>query len=311
MYGPRSILRCIGADLYTQASRWLRQRGRRAATMALALLVLVLGGRAEAIDGAIEINAACAAVGCFKGDSPGYPVTISAPGRYVLTSDLAVADIATTGIRIEAFDVNVDLNGYTLSGPNVCTGIGSTLACTATTGGDGVSAPNLTLARIRVQNGTIRGFGYRGIDLNAEDVRIERVTVLENGSYGVRVGLRSRLELVTANRNQGIGIIMTSRSKANDCTADENGDSGIKGFPNTAVTNSAARNNGYAGISMDDGSLVVGNLVAGNANYGLRLKDNTGYGNNVIVDNFVGTVYSTGTVAQLDSNVCNGTTVCP
>src|SRR5262245_32414033 len=48
------------------------------ATIVFALLALV----ASASDGVLEINQTCAAVGCFQGDSAGFPVTINSAGSY-------------------------------------------------------------------------------------------------------------------------------------------------------------------------------------------------------------------------------------
>ena len=56
----------------------------------IALLLLALAGPALAVDGVVEINQTCAVqTGCFSGDTAGYPVTITQPGSYRLTSNLA------------------------------------------------------------------------------------------------------------------------------------------------------------------------------------------------------------------------------
>jgi len=41
-----------------------------------ALLAATLASAASASEGVLEISQACAAVGCFPGDGPGFPVTI-------------------------------------------------------------------------------------------------------------------------------------------------------------------------------------------------------------------------------------------
>src|SRR5688572_23105176 len=56
------------------------------------------------------------------GDTPGFPVTITQPGSYRLTSNLTVSNENTTAIRITTNDVTIDLNGFRLKGPVVCSG---------------------------------------------------------------------------------------------------------------------------------------------------------------------------------------------
>ena len=63
-------------------------------TISLMFLGLVAAG-----EGALEINHACASgPGCFPGDTPNYPVEITQPGSYLVTSNLTVPDENTDGI---------------------------------------------------------------------------------------------------------------------------------------------------------------------------------------------------------------------
>ena len=71
------------------------------------LLFLALPSPALADDGVLGINATCAVqTGRFAGDTPGYPVTLSQPGSYRLTSNLVQPDAATSVIRATANDVS-------------------------------------------------------------------------------------------------------------------------------------------------------------------------------------------------------------
>lgn len=85
-----------------------------AAAILLAVALVALSSPAAAGDGRIEINQASIISG-----PTGYPFTIGAPGSYVLTSDLVVPD-ATTGIRVDADGVFLDLNGFAIRGSHVC-----------------------------------------------------------------------------------------------------------------------------------------------------------------------------------------------
>src|SRR4051812_6036205 len=68
-----------------------------------------------------------------ESDTPGFPVTISAPGSYRLSSNLVVPDAATTAIQITADNVSLDLGGFSIIGPNTCTP--SPVHCTFSGGG--------------------------------------------------------------------------------------------------------------------------------------------------------------------------------
>jgi len=70
---------------------------------------------AEADDGRVEIDQAAAiAGGVTWADAPGFPVMISEPGRYVLTSDLVIPSAVTEAIVFgpHAADASIDLNGF-------------------------------------------------------------------------------------------------------------------------------------------------------------------------------------------------------
>src|SRR6185436_13484798 len=84
---------------------------------AVAALALLLTARSTyAVDGVVLIDeAAVLAGGITSGDGPGYPVTISDPGSYRLSSDLNVPP-GTNGFDIVANNVTLDLNGFNVIG---------------------------------------------------------------------------------------------------------------------------------------------------------------------------------------------------
>ncbi|MFT7773668.1 hypothetical protein [Roseateles sp.] len=91
------------------------------------------------------------------GDTPGFPVTISQPGSYKLTSNLTVP-AGQSGIVIASSDVTLDLNGFSITGTGTCTvaGIGN-IACNGV--GSGVTVTGADLNRVAVRNGSVGGFG--------------------------------------------------------------------------------------------------------------------------------------------------------
>ncbi|MCX2862341.1 hypothetical protein OOZ63_10865 [Paucibacter sp. PLA-PC-4] len=91
------------------------------------------------------------------GDTPGYPITLSQPGHYVLKSNLNVPD-GLSGILIQTEDVTLDLNGFTIKAGRSCSFNNSNyvVSCSAAGGLYGIdssASPNTT-----VRNGSIRGF---------------------------------------------------------------------------------------------------------------------------------------------------------
>ncbi len=144
-------------------------------------LWLALPGLAAASDGALEINGACAITGCFALDTPGYPVTINAPGSYRLTSNLAPP--ATEGaIVVKADGVSIDLGGFDVAGTYVC----NALPCAA---GNviGIEGGN---RGTRVANGTVRKFSADGLDLGI-GARVENLGVFAVGRRAISLGAGS------------------------------------------------------------------------------------------------------------------------
>ena len=126
-------------------------------------LVLMFAEASVATDGVLEINQTCAiSTGCFAGDGPGYPVTLGGEGSYRLTANLDVSDPNVDAIAVNGDGVEIDLNGFEISGPVSCTGLGSAVSCGA---GTGMGVDAALKNRVDVRNGRIRRFGSNGINL--------------------------------------------------------------------------------------------------------------------------------------------------
>lgn len=131
---------------------------RLAALVSVSLAMLPLA--ASAADGAIEINQACAVnTGCFAGDLAGLPVTITAPGSYVLTSNVTNTTLDGEAITIDAESVRLDLGGFTLDGG--ASTLGSTL-------GDGIRV-NGERHGLHIHDGTVTNWGRHGINAERGD----------------------------------------------------------------------------------------------------------------------------------------------
>src|SRR5262245_64017552 len=100
-----------------------------------ALAVVAVGS--DTVSAAVvSINQSNAQAGrVTAGDTPGFPVTISQPGSYRLSSNLVVKEAGVTAIEITANDVTIDLAGFSIVGPNTCGG--APVECTIQ-GGSGI-----------------------------------------------------------------------------------------------------------------------------------------------------------------------------
>ena len=284
----------------------IQKQSRTGAGLLAALCVVIASaiaaGAAWAVDGVIEINMASASAGgVTPGDTAGFPVTIDSPGSYVLTGDLTVP-AGQNALLVTSDDVAIDLNGFSLVGPIVCSGSGASLTCPA---GSGYGVRADSSLRVRVRNGIVRGFGFGGIRLfdggEVHDVRVEG-----NGGPGIQVGMEFAVERVHALRNEDVGIstgwygtVRDSLSRGNrgtginvgeralvvDCVSEGNGADGVNALSHLQVTGSTIASNALLGIRGSDATRVVGNVVNSNGGTGIQLLDGSYVADNVVFQN--------------------------
>ena len=202
--------------------------------------------------------------------SASFPITISAPGCYVLTSNLTGTS-GLNGIVIQVGDVTLDLNGFAM--------IGELGAST-----NGIQALGGT-QNIEIRNGTVTGWGGFGIDiLSAPNSQLKDLRVANNGLNGLQIGSDSLVTDCTAQDNLGIGMFVAGGSTVINCTSSSNesdgivtglfstirscttrfntGD-GIRTGTSTVSGCTSTRNLGD-GIEVSGDSLVVGNTCSEN-----------------------------------------------
>jgi hypothetical protein len=246
--------------------------------LSFAMSGLVLGGPllgvAQAVDGTKLISQNNALAGnVTPGDAPGFPVTISQPGSYVLSSNLTVPDAFTTAIEIAADHVTVDLNGFAILGPVDCSG---GFPCAGEPppierGGDGVgSLLDNPRFNITVRNGTVQGMGASGVSLYGDSNVVEHVNARSNGGLGIilRRSIDSGASTVRhamAQRNGGVGIYVDV-GLVSHSTASVNENAGIFVGQGTASYNFSNRN-GIEGLLLGESVGYFGNNLLGN---GLR-----------------------------------------
>lgn len=240
----------------------------RAPAAILAASVVLLTTPALAVDGEILINQAKAnAGGVTPGDAAGFPVTLSRPGRYKLSGNLAVPE-AFSGISVTANDVTLDLNGFTIKGDN-----------------SSYAVLGVSVVRLRVMNGTITGFtnsnGGFGIDADGEGDLVENMRFVGNTAALAMQGARIRNNTL-ANNEFGI-------NSCSNCLIENN-----------IVTGSQLHTAIFA-----EQSVLLGNLIVGNGGYAF-LGNGNGYGNNILIGNHGGGAQISGTGnIQLHPNGCD------
>lgn len=151
--------------------------------------------------------------------------------------------------------------------------------------------------------------GGNGLDLG-EQAEVTNVRVRSNGNAGIRAETGSIVSGNTALRNRFYGLAIGIGSIISGNTAYANGAGGITASFGSIVSGNVASYNEGDGIDAGYAVTVLGNSVLRNRDYGLQLSSSSGYGQNLITDNALGTVTGSGSV-NLGNNGCNGAPTCP
>ena len=247
--------------------------------------LLFLSGAAFAVDGTVLINQSTALAGLGGCDTPGFPITICQPGSYKLSGNLTVSNDSIDGIDIASDNVTLDLNGFSIKGPRVCSGYGSSISCTG--------SPNTFPAGIssfsrgtKISNGSISGFDY-GIQVSDAATNLAADSIEDMKIYS----------------NGGDGIYFNS-SLVRRCTVTNNGYHGIQGYTGT-VEDSVSSGNGQAGFALGTASVLKNSSATLNL-YGLE-GNSTLYGSTNLIGNVLDSVapFAVDLVSQGD-NACGG-----
>ncbi|RJF97300.1 right-handed parallel beta-helix repeat-containing protein [Noviherbaspirillum saxi] len=184
--------------------------------------------------------------GDFRADVEAkFLMVINEPGTYRLSDNLVVADAHTTAIEINADDVTIDLNGFSIHGPGSCTQ--PPVSCSLVGTGNGIHA--LGREKVVVKNGGIYGMGNVGIYLKSNSSQVESVQVSGNGSGGiVMFGGLIRNSVIEHNGGDGIaGVdILLQKSVISD-----NQQYGFKAYGDSSYADSTFGGNNNNGVQVD------------------------------------------------------------
>lgn len=205
----------------------------------------------------------------------GFPYVINQSGSYKLSGNLTVPNGSTTAIVIAADHVTIDLNGFSIMGPVVCSG---TFPCSGSGTGYGIvagtDAPVKNYFDITIRNGTIQGMGADGVHLLGDSFLLEYLHVRSNGQSGLVV------------RAAGV----------------------ITGQKNALVYHNTVQVNGNYGIKVA-GGMITNNTISESVFEGMKFDATGGYLGNQLLNNNGGGSQIVGGI-NLGQNIC-GTAVCP
>jgi len=220
------------------------------------LAALVAAFSAHATDGVLEINQ-------VKLDAAGGTYVISQPGSYRLTSNLTQHDANTIAIRIAASNVTLDLNGFSIIGPNTCRAGQSVAAnCDFVLGAVGIGtvnangAPYTNYGATTVKNGVISGMGGHCLYLTGKNALVEDVAVDNCGGHGIDAASTALDGVVHRGRATSVYSIGIFGGVITNSVATSLGDFGIWG---RMVSNSFVSDSHNGGIA---GEVIQGNTVA-------------------------------------------------
>jgi hypothetical protein len=231
------------------------------------LLALVWGAESQASEGVLEINATCAAVGCFAGDAAGLPVEIIHPGSYRLTSTLVTTDPNQTLISITSSEVTLDLGGFALKGPNFCLNPVTT-PCSQLGTGVGIDVTSDS-DRISLRNGQIEGMGNTCVRMAGGMGQIHGLNIEACGGDGIFIGFLSNVFDNVVRRCAGSGIRFTGSANVHHNISDLNGQAGylngdVSPISATLLSDNIATQNGGPGLSLRTGDAYRGNALRAN-----------------------------------------------
>ena len=240
-----------------------------AASLILALAPL----SAFAVDGQTLINQSIVTA------AGGFPYRILQSGSYKLSGNLVAPNtFSVNPIQIQASNVTLDLNGFTIS----CGGCGST----DIPSGAGVGV--FGSQNVVIQNGTVTGFNVNqgsGISFDpTSSGRVDRITA-SNNVYGIYVGGGP----VSITNSMAVGNTSSGITQA----------AGVLSLQNSTITGSGT------GLQLTGTASVIGNTIANNST-GLRVAGGqTAIGLNDF-SNTTNINSSGGVLVTLHNNVCGG-----
>ena len=244
-------------------------------------------------EGEIVITQAKAIAGnVTPGDTAGFPVTLSRPGAYVMASNLTVT-AGSYGFQITSHNVDIDMNGFVLSGGGVAN----------------YGLVSHYYGESRIHDGVINTFRSYGIYVRNNAWTIENMKIVRNGGSGIDANGASFIAVNNSliATNGGYGVITGDNGSFRNSTFSGNKAHAIYcGDTCHAEGNIITKN--LSGISFTSG-MVLGNTIARNTSvavYDITGAADTGFANNMLIENYPSGTTQTLYVAAIHPNTCIG-----
>lgn len=173
------------------------------------------------------------------GDAPGFPITITRPGRYVLTSNLDVP-AGANGIVLKTSDVIIDFNGFRLAGRSDAVA--------------GIVGPDVNT--VRIMNGLIVTFKYYAIS-GGDSWVVENMLISANGA-GIKLGNLARVQRNTVTL---MSLHKTEGYQLHDFA-------GVTCHKGCHIEGNVIGEGNGVGVSLVSGT-VLGNTIINNKNGGI------------------------------------------
>lgn len=182
---------------------------------------------------------------------------ITQPGSYYFTDSVSLSGGYIDGVRIDAHNVTLDLNGYTLRG--------------GASTDDGIVVLG-DQDNIVIKNGIVEDWGGDGINaLNADYSIFENLIVRNNDGDGLVTDFNCLITKCQAKGNGLDGLEGDDGTIISDCSASENGDNGIQSSEGCIVINCTSYKNESDGFDCGAGSRIEGCNASENGIYGIDI----------------------------------------
>lgn len=197
------------------------------------------------------------------------PIVITAPGSYRLATNLTVSSPSMTAIFVKADDVTIDLDGFTIQGPQVG----------AVGNGSGVNTD--VRNNVVVRNGVVRGFfdaAAACVSLPGGNNRVENLRVVDCPQLAIFVGpggvVRDcQVMSSVSGIHAGTGSMITGNTVVNSASHAFGVFAPYKGV--SIVGNSCQGSGDTCVLIRADGNRIEGNTITSNS-AGLDLTGGTG-----------------------------------
>lgn len=189
---------------------------------------------------------------------------INQPGSYYLTG-LSIVTGDTVAILINAPDVTIDLNGFSI----------------VRGGSDASTKPLIRVSaasytNVVIKNGTLKSAGSHGIEL-ASNSRVENVTVVNPAGHGIYAyGSRNTVVGCIVDNPTQDGINVGPDSQVIDSTVFSPGQHGITTSTNSEVRSSKVHSASQNGFNVAFGTLVQDCTATNCTAFGIAAQLNTG-----------------------------------